>query len=411
MYRKSWPIRTAIILLTCGTWVSGQAAAQSPATGTAADERGPSPISCWWKADKTGVRVGEAFGLTLTCRVLETERAVVVPNVTNIEPTSLQLTPYDVIEGTRHEDIVMPPWRYIQFIYTVRLLGEEFFGRDISIPATNVTFRVQTGAAETIEGAEQTYVLPSLPMRILSLLPAPADDIRDSSLDTFGDIESRRFQSTVGLVGGAICFGFAGVLLIIAAVRGVERFRNRGPALEPTVPARTLLRGCLHEINRVRSEAAREGWNPGLAGRVLAPFRIAGAIALSQPLTQKFVSGDAATHEGQLSVRHGILRRRHALVSAATTADAIDRLQASGNGNRPWSANPETVGRIRDVLAGLNAVRYGRSGTVDVQEIDRLLENGAGALRRLRVASLLPMRAAKALVQSAATLGIGTWRH
>src|SRR5687767_3790354 len=113
MYRKSWSIRTAIILLTCGTWVSGQAAAQSPATGTAADETGPSPISCWWKADKNGVRVGEAFGLTLTCRVLETERAVVVPNVTNIEPNSLQLTPYDVIEGTRHEDIVMPPWRYI----------------------------------------------------------------------------------------------------------------------------------------------------------------------------------------------------------------------------------------------------------------------------------------------------------
>ena len=61
------------------------------------------------------MRIGEAFGLTLTCRVLETDKATVVPNVSNIEPTSLQLTPFEVVGGTRHEDIVRPPWRYLQF--------------------------------------------------------------------------------------------------------------------------------------------------------------------------------------------------------------------------------------------------------------------------------------------------------
>ena len=65
-----------------------------------------------------------------------------MPNVSNIEPTSLQLTPFEVVGGARHEDIVRPPWRYLQFEDTVRLLGEEFFGRDIPIPPTNVTFRV-----------------------------------------------------------------------------------------------------------------------------------------------------------------------------------------------------------------------------------------------------------------------------
>ena len=54
-------------------------------------------MNCWWKTDKSAVHVGEPFGLTLTCRVMDTERAAVVPNVSDIEPTAIQLTPFDVV--------------------------------------------------------------------------------------------------------------------------------------------------------------------------------------------------------------------------------------------------------------------------------------------------------------------------
>ncbi len=82
-------------------------------------------------------------------------------------------------------------------------------------------------------------------------------------------------------------------------------------------------------MHGVRAEAVRDGWTPSLAARALAPFRVAGAIALQQPVAQTLVAGDTPTREGQLALRHGMLRRRYALVSASITADAIDRLRTA----------------------------------------------------------------------------------
>jgi hypothetical protein len=399
----------AIVLAVCGTWAWAPVAAQSPAGGSGNVDT--KPMTCWWKTDKDAVHVGEPFGLTLTCRVMETGSAAVVPNVSDLEPTAIQLTPFDVVGGTRHEDIVVPPWRYLQYVYTVRLLGEEFFGRDVAIPPTNVTFRLQTGGAEAAEGNEHTYVLPSMPMRIFSLLPAQATDIRDPSAGTFGDIEARRFRSTTELVAAVIFFGFAAVLLVIAAVRAMERFRRRGPVLEPAVPVRAVLGGCLHELDRVRSEAAREGWTPGLAARALAAFRVAAAIALSQPVTQTLVTGETPGREGQLALGYGMLRRR-ALVSAPITGDTIDRLSAAGNRSRPPGVDQDGLDQIRWALVALSAVRYGRNSSVDPQDLDRRLDNGSSALRRLRAARLWPARAAAAFAtRSAAVFGGGAWRH
>jgi hypothetical protein len=400
----------AIMLAVCGTWAGTPVAAQSRAGGGSGNVD-TNPVNCWWKTDRNAVHVGEPFGLTLTCRVMETERAAVVPNVSDIEPTAIQLTPFDVVGGTRHEDIVVPPWRYVQYVYTVRLIGEEFFGRDVAIPPTNMTFRLHTGGAEAAEGSEHTYVLPSMPVRILSLLPAQAADIRDPSVGTFGDVEARRFRSMTELVAAAIFFGFAAVLLVIAAVRAMERFRRRGPVLEPTVPVRTVLGGCVHEVDRVRAEAAREGWTPDRAARALAAFRVAAAIALSQPVTQTFVTRETPTREGQLALSHGMMRRR-ALVSAPTTADAIDRLSPGGNRDRSPRVHQDALDQIREALVALSALRYGRNSPVDGQDLDRRLDNGSSALRRLRVARLWPARAAAALAtKSAASFGTGAWRH
>jgi len=378
MHRTSWRVGLTIMLAVSGTWVAAQPAAD--------------PMRCWWKPDKSAVRVGELFQLTLTCRVMETERASVVPNLSEIEPTSIQLTPFEVLGGTRHEDIVTPPWRYLQFVYTVRLLGEEFFGRDVAIPPTNLTFRVQTAAgaagADAMEGAEHAYRLPPLPIRVVSLVPAQAADILDPPAGTFGDVEARRFRSRVELVGAAALFGFAIVLAVVAAVRVIERFRRRGPIAEPTVPVRTLLGGCLRDVELVRTEAAREGWTPNLAARALASFRVGAAIALSQPVTQTFVDDDTDAREGQLALEHGMLRRRRALVSASTTADSMDRLRAAVRGRRRRSANQDALDPIREALAGLNAARYGRNGPADALELDRILDNGRRALRRMRFGSI-----------------------
>ena len=387
--------RAAIAAMLVLLGVSRMDAAQVP-VGDAGDITA-NAMNCWWTPARNAVHVGEPFGLTLTCRVLETEAAAVVPNVAEIEPTSIQLTPFDVLEGTRHQDIVTPPWRYLQFAYTVRLLGEEFFGRDLSIPSTNVTFRIRTGGADAAEGTERTYVLPSIPIRILSLVPAQAVDIRDPAAGTFADVEARRFRSTVGLVAGVILLSFAVVLLMIAAVHAIEHYRKRTAPVQAAVPVGAVLDGCMREVDRVRSEAVRDGWSSGLAGRALVPFRVAAAVAMSQPVTQTMVAGGAPTRDGQLAVGYGVLRRRHARLSAAMTAGTIDRLRGPDNATSRSPVSDELVDPIRDALAGLNTVRYGRNGGADALELDRTLDNGASALRRLRVSRRWPARAVAAL--------------
>src|SRR5262245_36733290 len=127
------------------------------------------PIKCWWKADSTAIRMGERFGLVLTCAVIEAGPITVVPVLNQLEPGALSITPFEVVSGARGEDMVAPPWRYVQFDYSVRLLSDGFFGQDVMIPGVTVTYNLQTAGGT--QGRDQTYMLPALPMRILSLVP------------------------------------------------------------------------------------------------------------------------------------------------------------------------------------------------------------------------------------------------
>ena len=406
MSKRSRVIGLAIVLAACTGSVAITIEAQSPPQDANVDRLASTPVNCWWKASTNAVHVGEPFGLTLTCRVMETDRLKAVPDLSNVEPTAIELTPFDVLEGARHEDIVAPPWRYLQYLYTVRLLGEEFFGRDIAIPATTVTFRIRTGDADTVEGTEHNYVLPPIPMRVVSLLPAQAADIQEPAVDNFGDLEALRVRSTFEFVASAIFFGFAAVLGIVGGFRVRERFRKTGPIVDKTLPVGTVLAGCAREIHRVRAEALRDGWTSNLAARALAPLRVAGAIALKQPVAQTPAAADTRNREGQLALRHGILRRRYALVSASITADAIERLRTAGNGGRPIDTT--VLDQIREALVALSAVRYGRLRDIDVVDLDRKLDNGSSALQQLRMSRLWPPRVAAALPKCTALVG---WRH
>ena len=96
----------------------------------------------------------------LTCGVIETSSIKVVPAVNQLEPGAVSLTPFEAVAGNRHDDVVVPPWRYIQFEYSMRLLSEGFFGQDVTIPALTVTYNLQSPGAGNTEGRDQTYLLP-----------------------------------------------------------------------------------------------------------------------------------------------------------------------------------------------------------------------------------------------------------
>ena len=401
---RDWLVGVGVWAMVVGFGTPALTQSRAPAEGPRPGEVESVPIKCWWKTDKTTVQIGERFDLTLTCGVVETSRIKVVPKLEELEPGTVQLTPFEVMGGTRHNDIEASPWRYFQYQYTMRLLGDEFFGQDVNIPPLKVTYNIQSVQGGGTEGRDQTHLLPPLPIRLQSLVPRNASDIRDVSRETFADIEGRQFRATEELVAAGVLFGFAVVLLGLAVVKGVSRYRVRVP-VSRTLPTRAVLSGGLREIAHLKSDVAREGWTSELAGRALSVFRIAGAVALDHPVAQAIVDKQVAGHEGQLVLPKGLFRRRRALVSASTTPETIARGLTTSNGAGPNARTKATLEEIRDSLLVFNAARYGRNGHMETAELDRALDNGASALRRLRVAKLWPRRPTVAGGRSATGLG------
>ena len=378
------------------------AVAQTRANGPGPGEVETDPIRCWWKTDRTAVRVGERFALVLTCGVIEAGRIAVVPNVGQLEGGAIQITPFEVVSAARRTDIVVPPWRYLQFEYSVRLLNDGFFGRDVNIPALTVVYNVQSPGRDA-QGRDQSYVLPPLPMRILSLVPGSVADIRDASNQTFADIESRRFGATAALVASGVCFAFASVFAVLGVLRLAGRYRKRDALTVRPIPTSALLRDCLHALRGLQTDVARSGWSRETARRALTVLRIAGATGLGRHVMQSAADRRTEEREGQLAVRTGWLRRGRAIVSAPTTSLVI--ASALHNGLGPGMRTRTSLEQIGGSLHVFSTAGYGRSGPTDASALDSALGEGIEAVQRLRVGAAWPMRAVEAVTRSV----MGTW--
>jgi hypothetical protein len=373
------------------------AASAAPAITPRAPQPGEvesDPIRCWWKADRTSVRVGERFGLVLTCSVIETGPITVVPVLNQLEPGALSLTPFEVVSGVAHDDVVAPPWRYIQREYAVRLLSDGFFGQDVTIPALTVTYNLQEKGSGS-QGRDQQYILPALPMRILSLVPRNADDIRDASGQTFASIESRRFRSSLATTTAWASFAFAFVFGVFAIVRATGQLRAKRKGIVKPLPASSVLGASLQALARVKEDASQAGWTSDLSRRAAAALRIAGAVALGRPVSQSVVGPEVTEREGQLSVYSGWPKRRRVLLSAATTSRTIAAAMTNGHGPTPQTR--ASLESISEALGVLSTAGYGRQSKEDSSALDSALDDGTQAVRRIRSTTLWPRRTAEAL--------------
>jgi hypothetical protein len=346
------------------------------------------PIKCWWKTGTTEVRVGQRFMLTLTCGVIETKSLKVIANTNALDPGAVQLTPFDVAGGVRRDDILSPPWHYFQYEYQVRLLSEGFFGQDVMIPSLRVTYNIQSSTGGGAEGRDLTYQMPQLPMRIASLVPKSATDIRDVSNEGFDAIASRRFRASVASVTGGILVAFAAVLLVIAAARALGRVRRRRPVTNKPLAPVTVFGAVLRGLATVKASVMRDGWSPALVRRAQGLVRLAAAITLGRAVAQTTTAGHAAERDGQLAVRQGWVRRRRAIVSAATTSITIDRALAEPGG--PIGRVRASLEVLRNAMQIFNTAAYGKPGELDTIALDRALGESLDAIKQLRFRSLLP---------------------
>jgi hypothetical protein len=358
---------SVLVLLVFGASAFAQPKAAAPT------EVAVSPIECWWKTDRSAVRVGEQFQLTLTCAVLDTDKVKVVVDESSLAPSALHLVPFEIVSGHRFRDIVNAPRRFFQYQYVLRVLGEDFFDKQILLPRLQLSYRVQNtlNGGSALAGRESLYSLLPVPIRVLSMVPAGATDIRDTPPETFGDVDARIFRSNVLLIGAAVALTLAVLLVVVMLVRATVKRRATSAARTRVVSPAFVLRAASRELSSVKTAAGQGGWTGDLAGRAAGALRLAGAIALRRPVSQREAAPGAAASEGQIGMRRG-WRGRRVFLSAAVTA-----------GSRNGAPSPIWDG-ISQTLGTFSALRYGRAEAADATALDAALAEGQDLVQQLR---------------------------
>jgi hypothetical protein len=320
---------------------------QSPRPQDPIDMVEVEPIKCWWKTSTSAVRIAETFGLTLTCSVVETEQNKVVADFSKLDPTVVQLPPFEVLGGTHAGDIVVPGKRFFQYDYRMRLIAEDAFNNDVPIPPLEISYRIESkvSGGDTAQGRDQTYSLPRATMRVISVVPDDATDIREASAVQFDDIENRDSRANLLQTIAGVLFALAAVTVLVMLIGMLRRKKPAAAATAAHLAPRTVLAAVTRELNEVQ-QASRGGWSTELAGRALAAARIAGAYAIGRSLGQRPAADDETPLDGVLVVK--AFGRGEIFVSGAATPESAAR-----------------VAGLSDALRALTVARYGRAEKFD----------------------------------------------
>jgi hypothetical protein len=377
------------------------------------------PIRCWWRTSVPAVRVGEPFSVVLTCAVVETDAVTVIPSQTELDPNALQLPPFDVLGGSHPADLRTADHRFFQYEYRLRLISEELFGKDVEVPDLKISYKVRTRVnGDPIEGRDLSYVLPATPVRVLSLVPAEASDIRDASAETFDDVGRRLSRATLLRVIGGVLIGFAVLAALVAAVRLLGGSRQRTPAARSLVSDAAILRELRRELSAIAHARRDAGWTDPLRARLLSALRIIGAYALDLAATPLAVPpggpADTAAYDapGQLTVRGRGLRGSDVTVAAWITTSVIaEELKRLGRMPGGVRAKPRArlLEPLETALAALTAAQYGRAIAVDDQVFDNALATALSVLRRLQIENVWIVKKVRGFRPLTAAFGNRVW--
>jgi hypothetical protein len=400
----SWAGMMMVVVAAVG--LAAQAPPAPPPPGTVNVEA--DPIRCWWRTSASAVRVGEPFSLILTCAIVENDTTTVVPDQARLDPAAMQLPPFEVVGGQREPDLRGDQRRFFQYQYRLRLISEELFGKDVKIPTVQINYHLESRVerGESVRGRDRTYILPSESMRVLSLVPGDATDIRDAPSWTFGDIEAQRFRSRVFMMAGGVLFTAAALLVLVALFKYLRRYRQQGVVARRLLSDGAMVRGVGREVRAVRRASERGGWTPELASRALAAYRVAGSLALGRPVSQQPARGGANSLDGQLTMRGGWFMTKKALVSGSATAEALASELRRGVGS---NAHRRCLESLQTALTRFTGALFGRDPRLDETTLAESIADAPGILRRLTIETLWVVRKMKAMTQAAGGVNNRAW--
>lgn len=352
------------VLAAPAAWAQGGAppAGQQATAGLEVE-----PVTCWWRGDVSAVRVGEPFGLTLTCSILAAEATRVVLDESRLDAGVVQLPPFDVVSGDRADDLITPGRRYIQYRYIARLIAENAFGAEAVIPPIQLTYRIESRVAQgdAVQGRDLAYAMAPLPVRVQSLVPNSATDIREAPVVSFADIEATTLRARALRTSAVILFVAGGLFALIALVRLVWSRRAAQAVRVRTLAPHVVLGATRASMRDVDREVRAAGWSPALVGRALAALRIASAYAAGRVVSQRESSTQAIPLDGQVLVK--TLTAGSMLVSGSTT---------------PARLGEDGDVALRDALLAFTASHFGReSASPDV--LDEALSQGRAGVARV----------------------------
>jgi len=352
-------------------------AAQSPIP----DPRSPipdlgwEPIRCWRQSSAGAVALGETFTVVLTCAVYEADNAQAVPDESRLGVASIQMAPFEILGGSHPPDVRRGSRRFIQYDYQLRIIGPDAIGRDVNIPPLAISYRIHSrvGAAGALEGRDLSYVMPMMPIKVLSLVPADASDIRDASEASLGAVESLRFRSSLFRVL-TLAFGALAVVMAVLALVPLARSKTVAATDDRNrIPDRAILESAAADLAAVQSRVSGEGWTDETVARALASTRLVAAAAIDQPISQKDVAKDDVVPDGRLLVEHGLLRKTGATVSSPVTAD--DVMRASSRNSALSTTRRQQLEGLQAGLSALTNALYRKEPRRDASALDEAVRH------------------------------------
>jgi hypothetical protein len=314
------------------------------------------PVTCWWRTSAPSVRVGESLTVILTCSLLQTDAARAITDESRLEPSVVQLPPFEVVGGARAKDLTTAGRRFVQFEYRLRTIAENVFASEVALPPLEITYRVESRVAggDSLAGRDRTYALPPLTVRVLSLVPDTAVDIREAPVATFAEIEAGQSFGTTFRIAGVALLALGLLVLALGMSSAARRRRASRTPSQRMLSAAAILSAVRRELIAVQDQVRSSGWTSDLAGRALAAVRIVAAYATDRPVTQRLTSASSVQSSTGELVVSGRTGPSAAVSSAVATTDDDE---------------------LHDALASLATARYGRETTFDAR-LDEALEVG-----------------------------------
>ena len=358
-------------------------AMQAPATVEA------DPIKCWWQTSRGAIAVGEVFDLSITCAVLENPTVQVVPDESRLAVSSIQLQPFEILGGSHPADTRAGGRRFLQYHYQLRLIDPSAFGADVKVPPQQIHYRVQTQVAAdaALQGRDLVYILPAIPLRVLSQVPNEAADIRDGAGGMLERAAALRTRAGLLDVAAIALIAIGAVLAVAALIRALGGARAKTRVDEGRVHEGAVLRAAADELAEVQRRSRIEGWTEELLPRALAAVRIVAAVAAGAKVSQRRQDGPpslAGEHrasfgaDGRLRVSEGWWKKKQVSVSSSITAGEV-RLKPDTTSE--VRLKPDTTA-LATALGVLTAAAYGQ-GSADRAALDDAVAGALEDARRL----------------------------